>query len=174
MIFEGRAGGLEKSGSNADSEEPEGSVSGLLDMLFGNVSEDPEDETSDGDGVEGENHEPCSHDVATPFIGGPSISIELTSSGAVGGADGDFEEFDIEDDPSILMAVYDALSTPATVEAEDDAVIAVMNVQESCAADFEKLCDASSEESVGYARMPSLSSDILNIFDSMHGTFMDP
>ena len=41
------------------------------------------------------------------FFTGSSVTIEVTSSGAMGGDD----EYEIEEDPELLMAVYDALHT---------------------------------------------------------------
>ena len=167
MFFEGTS----TQEKNEILDDPVSSFGGLMDMLFGNLDETEEDEDMDGEEVEAESEVPCGlHDASVPFSQGPSVTIEVTSSGAMGGGDDDYE---IEEDPELLMAVYDALSTPATVEAEDDAVLAVVNVQEQCAVDFDKLCIEDEATSVEFARMPSLGNDIASIFDSMRGTFME-
>jgi hypothetical protein len=130
--------------------------------------------------------EPCGlNDVLMPF--GGTTSTTGSSSGAVGdftitisseegGAEVDEEEF-----TDALLAVSDLLSTPTSLEYEDEALDTVINVQEACSADFEKYCVTTTTSMGGGTKIadfviptPTTSDvplDILNFFESIDATF---
>ena len=84
---------------------------------------------------------PCpQHDSTVPFpMSGDEVVISMTADGA----DGEEDEDDIyweDNETNVALAIYDVLSSPASVEAEEDAADAVLGVHEECEDDFIARC----------------------------------
>jgi len=165
------------------SDEPQDVPSPLarfFETVFGNVNvseddnslDEPSDDTEETfDVIVEEEKEPCGlHDVveiSSSNVNPSTVTIELETTD-------NSDEFD-EDDPDVMLAVCDVLSTPQSISAEDQAVDLVLSVQEECSADFGRYCtDIDTPVGLDVNNMPSFGNDISSIFNSMHSTLTVP
>lgn len=160
-------------------QEVNSGLGGLIQALFGGASENEvfvgETEESEGEEmedaivIEEDREVPCGlHDTTIEKFGNTgdsTFTVDIQTTGD--------EDYDMEEEDPMMDAVWDVLSTPQSVEAEPDAIEAIEGVQEECSADFEQLCtENESSATLEYVGMPTFSSDIFGMFNSMHSSLL--